>query len=206
MKKIYTYVLNTLADWEIGMTVAELNTHRFFDQPGDFRVRTFALTKEPVKTMGGFTILPDYEFEEVSTDDAALLILPGAEEWAGSRHALVLELAQEFLDANIPVAAICGATEAMARAGMLNDKEHTSNGPGFLKMTCPDYTGDALYRDEPAVTSGNLITAGSSSSVALAFHILRKLGVMTPENLQYWHGYFENHSIPDIMKLIKNLE
>ncbi|MEX2362991.1 MAG: DJ-1/PfpI family protein, partial [Balneolaceae bacterium] len=79
MKKIYTYVLNTMADWEIGMAIAELNTQRFFSEAQDFEVKTFALNKNPVKTMGGVTIMPDYAIREVTAEDAALLILPGAE-------------------------------------------------------------------------------------------------------------------------------
>jgi putative intracellular protease/amidase len=203
MKKIYTYVLNTLADWEIGLAIAELNTQRFFDEPIDFEVKTFALTKDPIKTMGGITILPDFELSEVNIDKAALLILPGAEEWTDYRHEPVLELAANFLKADVPVAAICGATEALARIGMLNNLEHTSNGLEFLKMTCPGYTGEHLYRDELAVTDGNLITAGSSSAVAFAYHILQKLNVMKPEKLTYWNGYFEKHSLEDIMRLIR---
>jgi len=202
MKYVYTYILNTMADWETGLAVAELNTQRFFEKRLDFEVKTFALNKEPVKTLGGITIVPDFELNEVTPEEAVLLILPGAEDWEKLEHEQVLELAKEFLAADIPVAAICGATEAMARIGMLNNVEHTSNGLEFLKMTCPGYTGEDLYKNQTAVTDGNLITAGSSSSVAFAYHILKKLEAMKPDKLEYWNGYFENHSLQDIMKLI----
>lgn len=200
---IYTYVLNTLADWEIGLAIAELNTQRFFSTARHLEVKTFALTKEPVKTMGGITILPDYELSEITADKAALLILPGAEDWSKPGHLAVLELADNFLQAGIPVAAICGATEAMASVGMLNDVDHTSNDLELLKMTCPEYKGESRYKNALAVTDGNLITAGSSSSTAFAYHILKKLNAMKSENLDYWYGYFENHSIEDILKLVK---
>lgn len=203
MKYIYTYVLNTMADWEAGLAVAELNTQRFFEKRQDFHVKTFALTTEPVTTMGGITILPDFPISEVKSADAVLMILPGAEDWEKPEHEQVLKLAKDFLASEIPVAAICGATEAMARFGMLNNVEHTSNGLEFLKMTCPGYTGEHLYKDQTAVTAGNLITAGSSSSVAFAYHILQKLEAMKPDKLEYWNGYFENHSLEDIMKLIE---
>lgn len=202
-KTIYTYVLDTLADWEIGLAIAELNTQRFFTNPVQFEVKTFALTKEPIKTMGGITILPDYELAEVDLEKAALLILPGAEDWPKPEHSVVIDLARDFLKVNIPVAAICGATEALARSGMLNDVNHTSNGLEFLKMTCPEYRGENFYKNKLAVTNGNLITAGSSSSVAFAYHILKKLNAIEPEKLDYWHGYFEDHSIEDVLKLIE---
>jgi putative intracellular protease/amidase len=206
MKKVYTYILDTMADWEIGLAITELNTRRFFSKPFDIEVKTFALTRAPVKSMGGITMLPDYEIDEVSHTNAALLILPGAEDWVKPEHQSALEIAQEFLKNHVPVAAICGATEAMARTGMLNEIEHTSNGLQYLKMTCPEYRGEALFKDELAVTAGNLITAGSSSSVAFAYHILRKLDVMKPDALEYWYGYFERHSLEDVMKLIETLQ
>lgn len=205
MKKIYHYTLNTMADWETGLAIAELNTQRFFTNPAEFEVKTFALTNDPVKTMGGLTILPDLEISEVKKENAALMILPGAEDWQQPVHEEVLELAQNFLQSGIPVAGICGATEAMARKGMLNDVEHTSNGLEILKMTCPDYKGASLYKDQPAVTAGNLITAGSSSATDFAYHILRKLDVIKPDILEHWYGYFEDHSIPEVMKLIEKL-
>jgi hypothetical protein len=93
----------------------------------------------------------------------------------------------------------------MAQAGMLDDTAHTSNGLELLKMTCPGYKGEAFYRDELAVTAGNLITAGSSSSVAFAYHILKKLNAMKPANLDHWYGYFEKHSTEEIMKLVREM-
>jgi len=203
MNYAYTYVLNTMADWEAGLAVAELNTQRFFEKRRDFEVKTFALNKEPVKTLGGFTIVPDFKLNDIKPENAVLLILPGAEDWGKPEHEQVLELAKDFLAADIPVAAICGATEAMARIGMLNEVEHTSNGLEFLKMTCPGYNGEHLYKNQTAVTDGNLITAGSSSSVAFAYQILKKLEAMKPDKLEYWNGYFENHSQQDILKLIE---
>lgn len=206
MKIIYHYILNTMADWETGLAIAELNTQRFFSNPKEFKVKTFALTKEPVKTMGGLTILPDADISEVKKKEAAIMILPGAEEWQQPEHGQVLELAGNFMAAGIPVAAICGATEALAQKGMLDDVEHTSNGLEVLKMTCPGYKGEAHYKDELAVTDGNLITAGSSSAVAFAYHILKKLDTTKPDILEHWYGYFESHSLEEVMKLIGKLQ
>lgn len=201
MKTIYLYLLNTLADWEVGLSIAELNSQRLFTAPENLQIKTFALTKDPIVTMGGITILPDLEITEVNIKDAAMLILPGAEVWPEPEHHTVIGYAKDFLKAGIPVAAICGATEAMARAGILNNLSHTSNGLELLKMAWPEYKGESNYKNELAVTDGNLITAGSSSSVDFAYHILKKLDVVKPEKLDHWYGYFENHSIEEIMKL-----
>lgn len=205
-KTVFVYLPGGYSDWEAGLVLAELNSQRFFDKSPGLQVRTFALDREPVRTMGGFTILPDLAIGDLKKEEAAMLILPGGESWEQSGENLVLRLADDFLKAAIPVAAICGATEAMARCGMLNTLAHTSNDLEQLKATCPDYSGAAHYRDELAVTAGNLITAGSSASVPFAYHILRKLDVMKPDALEYWYGYFEKHSIEDIYKLFDALQ
>ena len=55
MKTIYLYVPNTMADWEVGQAIAELNSQRFFAERKDWLVKTFSLTKKPVVTMGGIS-------------------------------------------------------------------------------------------------------------------------------------------------------
>lgn len=205
-KTIFVYIPGGHSDWEVGLVMAELNTQRFFSDRNNLKVRTFTLSGDPVRTMGGLTILPDLALGDLRKEEAAMLILPGGESWEQVDNEPVLALAGDFLRTNIPVAAICGATEAMARRGMLDEIDHTSNDLEQLKASCPGYKGAAHYCDELAVTAGNLITAGSSSSVPFAYHILKKLGVMRPDVLEYWYGYFERHSVSDIYKLFQALQ
>jgi len=205
MKTIYLYVLNTMADWEVGLAIAELSSQRFFAERKDWLVKTFSLAKEPVVTMGGIRIVPDCSADEVKTEDAVMLILPGADTWMDPTQARVLDLAKRFLSAETLVAAICGATIALAEAGMLDNVKHTSNGLPYLKMVCPHYRGDHHYQNELAVTDKNLITAGSTSQVEFAYHILKRLEVFESNNLEYWYGYFAEHSIEDLLRLLEAL-
>lgn len=201
MKTVYLYVLDTMADWEPGLAIAELNTQRYFKEPKDWRVQTCALVRKPVVTAGGVTITPDHSIDEIDTDSAALLILPGADIWLNSAQEQAVSKIQDFLHSNVPVAAICGATTALAQAHMLDKVKHTSNGLEYLQMLCPNYKGAENYRDELAVTDGNIITAGSSAPVEFAYHILKRLAVFEPAHLEYWYGYFGKHSIKDFLKL-----
>jgi hypothetical protein len=71
MYKIYVYVIDTLADWEIGYVTAELNSGRFFKSGAPkISLKTVSHSKEPVKTMGGLTILPDCVIDDMVTDIA----------------------------------------------------------------------------------------------------------------------------------------
>ena len=61
-----------------------------------------------------------------------MLILPGGERWESCGNAEAIEFARVFFVEGIPVAAICAATLALARAGMLDDFHHTSNSREYL--------------------------------------------------------------------------
>ena len=88
----------------------------------------------------------------------------------------------------MPVAAICGATGGLALAGLLDDRAHTSNAAEFL--TGLGYGGAAHYRDEPAVTDGDLITASSTAPVEFAREILARLDVYEPHVLDSWYKLY----------------
>ncbi len=87
-----------------------------------------------------------------------MLILPGGDTWLDKCNEDVINIVPELLKENVLVAAICGATVALAHHGVLNDKWHTSNDKSYLKASCSKYTGEDLYIDAPTVVYNNLIT------------------------------------------------
>src|SRR3954469_4779336 len=72
---VYFFVFDGYADWEAALALCEIR------RPGDFRVRTVALDRRPVQSMGGLTVLPDVALDEIDTDRALLMILPGGTAW-----------------------------------------------------------------------------------------------------------------------------
>ena len=184
---VYLYVFETLADWEPGFAIAGLNNPAWQVQSGRFQVRTVGETRDAVRTIGGVTILPDSTLAELEPAECALLILSGG-DWGADKNLAAIEKARTFLAAGVPVAAICGATEGLARAGLLDDKRHTSNAPEYLQAT--GYQGVALYQQQRAVTDGNLITAGATSPIEFAYHIFQKLGVYDAPTLEAWYGLY----------------
>ena len=203
---VYLYVQDTLADWEPGFALAELYTGRFFRRGAPrLVVRTCAATREPVVTMGGLRIVPDLTLAEVAAQNAALLILPGGDTWLEPRHAHVLDKTREFLAAGVPVAGICGATLALAQAGLLDDCAHTSNDLDFLKQCCPAYKGERLYQAVPAVTGGNLITASGMAPLEFAAEIFKCLDVFTADVLTAWcdlHRFKEARYFAQLMQAV----
>lgn len=186
---VHLFVLDTMADWETGYAVAGINQPTFQARPGRYRVRTVGPTRDPVRTMGGVTILPDLALDELSPGGSAMLILPGAIAWDEGEHAAAAERARELLDAGVPVAAICGATAGLARAGVLDGRPHTSNAAEYL-AAAPGYAGHAHYVGEPAVRDGDLITAGGTAPVHFARLVFERLELYAPEVLDAWFALY----------------
>jgi len=186
---VHVYVFDSISDWEYGYAAAGINNPQFQISPGRFRVSTVALKKTPVTTMGGIRIQPDLTLDQVSPDDSAMLILPGGTSWDQGQETEAVEVARAFLDAGVPVAAICGATAGLAGGGLLDNRKHTSNAPEYLAAT--GYKGASLYQDAPAFTDDNLITASGIAPVDFARHIFKRLEIFKPEVLDAWFGLFK---------------
>lgn len=184
---IHCALYDDLADWEIGYVLPELRTGRFTGRP--FEVRTVGSTAEPVTTMGGLRIVPDLTLADLDPSQSELLILPGSSVWDADGATDFADAAARFLGAGVPVAAICGATYGLARAGLLDERAHTSSAAEYLQAS--GYRGAAHYRDERAVVDGDLVTAGPQSPVQFACATLTRLGLATPEVLEAYEAVFD---------------
>jgi putative intracellular protease/amidase len=92
--------------------------------------------------------------------------------------------------AGVPVAAICGGTFGLARAGLLDDRKHTSNDPGWLASS--GYKGAEHYvAEEGAVNDRGVITASAMAPLELARLILEKLEVFPPDALEAWFALYK---------------
>lgn len=206
-KTVHLAIYDGLADWEVGHVTAAVNDPQFHREPGEWRVRTVGLDDEAVRTMGGLRVVPDLWLDELDPADSALLILPGAAGWHdGSIDPdCWVATARRFLDAGVPVAAICGATYGLADAGLLDDRAHTSSARQYLE-TAPGYRGDAYYLQIDATTDRGVITAGTTHGVAFAREILRALGVLAPAVLESWAALHTAHHPEDYFALMRAVE
>jgi putative intracellular protease/amidase len=207
IKVAYLYVFDTMADWEGGYAIAELNSGRYFKNGSmKYTVKTISNSMEPIVTMGGMRVIPDTTVNEFKLDDAGLLILPGGNTWLETIHDQILEKAKECLHHDITVAAICGATFGLARAGLLNDRYHTSNDLDYLMSVCPNYAGSAFYRPEPAVSDRKLITAPGVAPIEFAYQILKSLDVISPQALEAWYQLNRTHEARYFFELMVSLK
>ncbi|HMN79870.1 MAG TPA: DJ-1/PfpI family protein [Burkholderiaceae bacterium] len=195
---VHLYVFDGYADWEPAFAIAGIADPRFQREPGAWQVKTVASQVDrPIRSMGGVTVLADLALDELLPSASALLIVPGGAGWeltAGTPaddepHRACIARARAWLEAGVPVAAICGATAGLARAGILDQRPHTSNALAYLKGT--GYAGSAHYVDQPAVGDGDLITAGGMAPVEFAREIFARLDLYDAAALDAWYQLYK---------------
>lgn len=157
------------ADWEAASALAELR--RTFG----YSVKTIGLSSESVGSMGGFEVTVDLPLSEFVPESASILILPGGDAWTQGEVAEVSYVVRAVVGLRRPVAAICAATLALAHAGLLDDRLHTSNGKGFIEKHVSKYRGQSLYRSLRSVRDQFVITANGVAPFAFAAEIFRAL-------------------------------
>ncbi|HLM67165.1 MAG TPA: DJ-1/PfpI family protein [Longimicrobium sp.] len=188
---VHLFILDGMADWEPSYAVAGINQAAFQTNPGRYTVKTVGPSADAVRTMGGLAVTPDLELDQLAPEDSALLILPGATAFEQGEHSAAAEKAREFLAAGVPVAAICGATMALAQRGILDGRPHTSNAAEYLAMQ-PGYAGGAHYVDAPALRAGDLVTASAMAPVDFARAIFERLELYAPEVTEAWYALYRH--------------
>ena len=197
---VHVAAYDTLADWEVGYATAHINKPLWHKTPGRFATATVGASTEPITTMGGTRVLPDIALADLLPQNSAMLILPGNDIFNTDAFVPWADKAREFLAAGVPVAAICGATAGLALAGLLDDREHTSNAAEFLTMT--GYAGGHLYRDVPAVDDRGLITASANAPVEFAGAIFARLEMFEPNVLESWFKLYRDQDPAGFFELM----
>ncbi len=191
-KAVYVLVFDGFADWEPSHALAELRRH------GKYRVECVGLTSAPVRSMGGLVVLPSKAIADVDPADIALFMLPGGDSWETAPVEPALAALLERLDAQeVPIAAICAATVAVSRIGLLRGRRHTSNGLDYLRSHVANYAEADNYVDAPAVRDRHLITASGLADVEFAREIFAELGVFSDDDRALWTQIFRSARLPD---------
>jgi putative intracellular protease/amidase len=192
IRSVHFLVFDGFADWEPAFALAELR------RSAELEVATVGFTSEPVRSMGGLRVLPDMALSDVDPAQVLLMLLPGGDLWEGEYpQARLASMLQALRAAAVPVAGICGATLALARAGLLDEHEHTSNERGYLERFVPEYAGASRYVDTLAVRDRGLITASGVGPTEFARAIFEELGVFNPSDRELWYHLFKTGRFPE---------
>lgn len=173
------------ADWEFGLLSGSAAEW--------FGAGCVALTPErrPVVSIGGFELAGQRGLTPQDGADLAALAVIGSDGWAAAGHPDLAPLLHSVAQRGAVVGGICAGTLALARAGLFQDKAHTSNGRDWILGHLPDYAGAARYRDVPhAVADRRLISAPGSAPGTFAIAFLAALYPEQPEPIAQMRTMF----------------
>jgi putative intracellular protease/amidase len=192
MRRAYTLLFDGYADWELGHVLAELRRY------GKVKVVSVGFSDKVVVSMGGLRVIPEITISQVDLKDVLIFILPGGYMWEGDYPVDEIEQLLHRLDnAKIPIGAICAATTAVARAGLLHGRKHTSNSLKYLSKMVPGYSEGANYVDSLSTRDQHIITASGLGSVGFTMEIFNALNLATPEIRAIWYDAFKNGKYPE---------
>lgn len=119
----------------------------------------------------GVPVVADKMFEEIVSEDAEMILLPGGLPGATNldEHQGLGRLIMSFAEAGKPLAAICAAPLVLGKRGLLVGKKATCY-PGF-----ESYLEGAEYTANLVEVDGNFITGkGPGAAMEFAFAIVEK--------------------------------
>ena len=176
-QKVLFIILNEYTDWEGAFLSTALHVGVIPGGEIKYEVHTVAPTLDAVRSIGGFKTLPDYSFENMPKDYAALVLI-GGNCWDTPEAKLVVPLVQEALDKGKIVGAICNGASFLCSHGFLNKVKHTGNGLDQLKAQ--------------AISNKNIVTANGVGHLEFTREMLLLLEANTPENIASWYDFYKN--------------
>lgn len=189
-KSVVVYLPEGFADWEGAYILPELRQAKR-------QVLIASATGESVKSIGGLSVVVERAITEIEPQSIGALILIGSDSWTDpQQNEKVLELAEDLNTSNRLVAAICAATVALARQGLLDGRPHTSNDLGQLKHLVPTYKGEKYYSQALAVRDGNLITASGVGPLEFTREIMEALALFSPDYRKQWFDLYKKAVVP----------
>lgn len=134
----------------------------------------------PVKTTFGYSVNPDALLADLELHQFDALALPGGFAGAGYYAQAYgpdfASVIQHFAKKTQPIASVCVASLAVAKAGVLNGKKATTYHQigGQRKAELEDF--GAVFVDEAIVTDNGIISStGPGTGVEVAFELLELL-------------------------------
>ena len=153
--------------------------------------KVVAPSMEPVKSIGGFQTLPDYSFDTMPYDYAALVLIGGF-GWTTPIADQVALIVRKAIEKGKIVGAICNGASFMAKCGFLNYVKHTGNGlDQLISWGGDNYTNPDGYVHAQAVSDKNIVTANGSASLEFAKQLLLLLENDSPERVEMYYQFYK---------------
>ncbi len=176
----YVLIYETFVQFEVVLT------NYFMKTQGE--IVTVGLDDKEVTSWEGFKTVPHITIEQVNLDQVDLFVIPGGEPAQIENNEQLSKLLIELYNKNKVIAAICAAPIHLARAGVLDDHEFTTNLPinEFASFTNENFVDDNVVVDR------NIITGKAAGYVDFALEIGKKMDIFEDEaDYQETVNYFK---------------
>lgn len=179
-KLVYFLLLDQYAEWEAAYLASALR--RF-----GHAVETVSPAATPLRSLGGFTLLPDTDVARVPTAFDGLALI-GGNSWRSQSACETVPLVRRALKQGAVVGAICDAAAFLGTLGLLDHARHTCNDLAGLKAWAGDrYHGEAHFLPRQVVRDGRLVTANGTATLEFAREFLLALEAADRRDIQNWY-------------------
>lgn len=185
MKRVLYFLLDQWADFE----AAYLSTAVTMLGGGNFENKIVSLTTKPVKSIGGFSVLPDYDLNNVPQEYDALILIGGM-SWHNEEAYQVKSFVEKTIKEGKLLGAICDACRFLGTIGALNYGKHTANDLAELKTSADAvYTNEDKFISRQAVRDNNIVTANGTATMEFAKEVLLALEAADEKTISAWYDF-----------------
>lgn len=185
MKRILYFLLDQWADFE----AAYLSTAVSMIGGGQFENKIVSLTDKPVKSIGGFSVLPDYDLKNVLEEYDALILIGGM-SWHNEEAYQVKSFVEKTIKEGKLLGAICDACRFLGTIGVLNYGKHTANDLTELKESAgAAYINEVQFIHRQAVSDNNIVTANGTATMEFAKEVMLALQVAEEKVINAWYEF-----------------
>ena len=187
-KRILLVLKEEFADWEAAyLSSVVMNLGK-----GNYVVETVSLNKEPVRSIGGLRVVPDYAVDEVPEAYEALILIGGT-GWRNPDAGKIAPLVLECVEKDRVLGGICDAAAFLGTLGVLNTVKHTCNDLKDMEAWAKDaYTGSLLHQKKQAVRDKKIVTANGTAALEFAREVLFALDIADEKSIMDSYAFFKN--------------
>ena len=172
MPKIAVILTPGFADWEYAYIAGTGGPFYGMD------IGFFAPDPGEIVSQGGLMANVSRSIDEIMDWRPDVVAVIGGTGWSQHGAPDVSDILTVQHERGGAVAGICGGTLALARAGLLDDVRHTSNGASYLTDNAPNYGGASHYEARStAVADDHIITAPGTAATSFAAAVFEAAGL-----------------------------
>ena len=191
MSKIAVVLTQGFADWEYALIGGTGCPFYGLD------VQYFSTESGKITSQGGLSVIISQGLDELIEWQPNLVVVIGGTAWESDDAPNISSFLNAQYVKGVHIGGICGGTLALARAGLLDAEQHTSNDADFLKQKAANYLGEAYYQaSAAAISSGRIITAPGTAPASFTAAVFEAAGIPKDMVSQFKGMMAAEHGLP----------